>query len=144
MSRKYLVGVDGSEAAERAAEFAADRAEGEGAVLLLMHVVEWSGFEHLPIQEAAARHDAKEAEIAAAQETILDPLVAKLAREGLRIDSVVRHGHAAETIYRLAESGEVDQVFSGRRGRSKIAVLLLGSVTMNLIQSCPVPVTIVP
>ncbi len=138
----FLVGVDGSDGAKRAAEFAAARARGEGATLRLVHVVDWSPYEIIDVSEAAMRHAEREKEIEAAQKEILDPLVKELC-DGIKVETEVHHGHASETIARLAEKG-VTQVFAGRRGRSKLTALLFGSVAGGLVQVCPVPLTVVP
>ena len=138
----FMVGVDGSETAHRAAAYAAERARAEGATLRLVHVVEWSPYEIIDVSEAADRSAEREREIAEAQTKILDPLAAELG-DGLTVETSVHHGHASETIARLAEDG-VTQVFTGRRGRSKLSSLLFGSVAGALVQVCPVPLTVVP
>ena len=54
----FLVGVDGSEGAQRAAQFAAKRARAEGFLLILAHVVDWSPYEFLTPEEVQAIADA--------------------------------------------------------------------------------------
>ena len=44
----------------------------------------------------------------------------------------------------LADERGVTQIFTGRRGRSRLAALLFGSVASTLVQVSPVPVTVVP
>lgn len=137
----FMAGVDGSEGAHRAVAFAAERARAEGAKLRLVHVVDWSPYEVLDVREVAQRPDRKQEELAAA-EGLLDPLVAEFCG-GLDVETEVHFGHAAETMARLAGEG-VTQVFTGRRGRSKLSSLLFGSVSGGLVQVCPVPLTVVP
>ena len=90
------------------------------------------------------RHLARDAEIAGARSHLLDPLVESLDGEGLEISCVVRHGHVAETLSSLAEERGVTQIFTGRRGRSRLAALIFGSVASTLVQVATVPVTVVP
>ncbi len=92
----------------------------------------------------AERHKQREAEIERARKEILEPLVGTLRRSGLEVEAMVRHGHVAEVLSELAEELEATQIFIGRRGRSKLKNLLLGSVAASLVQVSPVPVTVVP
>jgi len=144
MSALFLVGIDGSEGARRAAEFAARRARAEGGRLLLVHVVEWSGHEMLTPEQLAERHVEREHEIQQARERILAPVAAALEGVGVAVETLVRHGHVTEVLCALAKERGVTQVFSGRRGHSRIAALLFGSVAGSLVQVSPVPVTVVP
>ena len=57
---------------------------------------------------------------------------------------MVRHGHVAEALSSLAEERGVTQIFTGRRGRSRLAALIFGSVASTLVQVATVPVTVVP
>jgi nucleotide-binding universal stress UspA family protein len=143
MSVSFLVGVDGSEGARRAAEFAAERARCEGARLLLVCVVEWSPFGTLTSAELAERHAQREKEIRTAESEVLAPLRAALGSE-LEIETLVRHGHVAEVLCDLARERGVAQIFSGRLGRGRFEALLFGSVAGSLVQVAPVPVTVVP
>ena len=144
MSTTFLVGVDGSAGSKRAAEYAAVRAAAEGAELLLLHVVDWSPYEVLTPEELESRPVDREEEIARARSEILQPLLDELTRDGLQLEGLVRHGHAAEMTCEVATDRNVDQVFCGRRGRSRLSALLFGSVSGGLVQACPVPVTVVP
>ena len=145
MSTTFLVGVDGSDGSRRAALFAAERARGEGARLLLVHVVDWSPYEVLTPQELESRHVDRQREIDDSTREILGPLVEAVKQGGdLEVESLVRHGHAGEVICQLAKDRGVTQVFTGRRGRTKLGALLFGSVSGTLVQVCPVPLTVVP
>jgi nucleotide-binding universal stress UspA family protein len=143
MSVTFLVGVDGSEGAQRAAAFAAERARNEGARLLLVCVVEWSPFDTLTPDEQAGRHVEREKEIAHAEAEVLKPIRESLGK-GLEVESLVRHGHVAEVLCELAQERGVAQIFSGRLGRGRFKSLLFGSVAGSLVQVSPVPVTVVP
>ncbi|MCA9319175.1 MAG: universal stress protein [Planctomycetes bacterium] len=143
-SPKIIVAVDGSKIASQAAKFAVKEAQCQGAKIYLVHVVDWSGFEHITVSEMSERHAQREREIESAQKKILDPLVKKISAPGLEIESMVRHGHAVEVLSELAEELKATQIVVGRRGLGRLASLLLGSVSAGLAQVSPVPVTIVP
>ena len=144
MGKVMLVGVDGSEGAGRAAAFAVREARAHGARLIFLHVINWSGFEHLDMASLAERHAAREAELEQAEKQILEPLVASLDLDGLEYECLASHGHIAEKICWFAEEKGAEQVFTGKRGRGSLASLILGSVSSSLSQTCPVPLTIVP
>jgi nucleotide-binding universal stress UspA family protein len=143
MTDIMLVGVDGSEASHRAADFAATRARAGGARLVVAYVIEWSPYTFNTPEENEQRHKRREEEIARA-EAHLAPLLVELRAAGLEVEGVVRHGHAAETLSGLATEYGAAQIFVGRRGVSKIAAMLFGSVAGSLVQISPVPVTVVP
>lgn len=47
MSRKIVVGYDGSEASQRALDFAITRASAQGDSIIVAHVLEWSPYSFL-------------------------------------------------------------------------------------------------
>jgi nucleotide-binding universal stress UspA family protein len=135
-----VVGVDGSEAGERAGRIAREA----DAPLVVAHVVPWSPYSVQTAEENEQRRVTKQRETAAAQSEIVDPLVASLGAEGVKAEAVVRHGHPAETLCDLAEERGAASVVVGRRGQSRVRTLLFGSTPGNLIQIATVPVTVVP
>jgi nucleotide-binding universal stress UspA family protein len=139
----FLVAVDGSEGSMRAARFAAARARAEGARLHLLHVIEWSPYAVLTPRELETRHIEREKEIARAHAEVLEP-VAREVGAGLQIHAEARHGHPLELLCEVAQEVGATQLFSGRRGRSTLKTLLFGSIAGGLVQSCPVPFTVVP
>ena len=144
MTDILLVGIDGSEGARRAVDFAAARARAANARLVVAYVIEWSPYTFNTPEENELRHKRREEEIDRAQSQILDPLVGSLESAGADVEGVVRHGHAAHVLCDLAEEVGATEIFIGRRGLSKLEVLLFGSVAGSLVQISPVPVTVVP
>ena len=143
-SRTLVVGVDGSEAGERAARFAGRIAAEREAAVVIAYIVPWSPYAVQTAEENEQRHVTKQQETDAARNGIVDPLVAKLAEEGVQVEGLVRHGHPAETLCDLARERGAVHVIVGRRGQSKVRSLLFGSTPGNLIQIADVPVTVVP
>lgn len=144
MTDTMLVGVDGSDSGRRAVDFAMARAKASAAQVVVAYVIEWSPYTFNTPEENEARHKRREEEVERAQTQVLDPLVATLRDSGVAVDSVVRHGHPAEVMCGLANELGATQIFIGRRGTSKVAALLFGSVAGSLVQVAPVPVTVVP
>ncbi|MDH3579043.1 MAG: universal stress protein [Hyphomicrobiales bacterium] len=144
MSNTFLVAVDGSEGSLRAAEFAAERALAGKTKLVLAYVIEWSPYSFHTPDELAERHKRREEEIERAQSTVLDPVAKLVTDKGCEVETVVRHGHPAQTLAELADGHDSAQIFIGRKGESRVATLLFGSVVGSLVQTSPVPVTVVP
>ena len=136
-----VVGVDGSEAGERAARFASRIVR--GGTLVVACVVPWSPFAVQTAEENEQRRASKQRETEDARR-VVDPIVETFTNEGVKVEGVVRHGHPAETLSDLAREHGADHLVVGRVGQSKVRSLLFGSTPGNLIQIAMVPVTVVP
>ncbi len=145
MSNILLVGIDGSKASHRAAEFAVARAKLiDGARIVLVCVIEWSPFTIYTHEELEARHRERDAEIERARTQVLDPLIGSLRSDGLELETVVRHGHASRVLIDVSQELGACQIFVGRLGQTTLLERLFGSTVTNLVQVSPVPVTVVP
>lgn len=140
----YLIGIDGSNEGQRAADFAAARALQCGARLVLAYVIEWSPYSFHSAEELATRHQRRETEIERAKTEVLEPIRDRLMASGLHVSAEVRHGHPAKTMVELAHETGARQIFIGRKGSTGLGSMLFGSVAGTLVQIAPVPVTVVP
>lgn len=140
----FIVAVDGSECALRAAEFAAHETVLRGGTLLLVHVVDWSGFEVLPVRELETRHARKEKTLLETQEKIIAPVLHRLDAEGLKVESRIEFGDPDAQILALVEETGARQLFVGRHAGSHTMERIVGSLPTDLARRSPVPVTIVP
>ncbi len=144
MTNTFLLAVDGSAGSDRALNFAMERAKLGNADIVVAYVIEWSPYTFNTPEENAERHKRREEEIAKAEQGVVVPVSEKISKAGISCSSVVSHGHPAETLARLAEKHKAAQIFIGRRGESGLKSMLFGSVVANLVQTSPVPVTVVP
>lgn len=144
MTDKFLVGYDGSEAAQRALDFAVTRARAQGAMLVIAHVLEWSPYSFLTPTELEERHKRRKEELDRAEKMIIAPVLDKLAEAGIPAETVVRYGHIADTLCDIAEKAGAKQIFIGRDGQASLSRRVFGSVAGSLVQAAPVPCTIVP
>ncbi|NND44170.1 MAG: universal stress protein [Xanthomonadales bacterium] len=144
MSLVFLVGVDCSNCSNRALEYAAERAAGKDSKLVIAHIIEWSPFTFSTPQENEERHKRREEELARAHEEIIDPLVSQFREKGIDVEGVVRHGHASETLLRIAREVEASNIVVGRKGTSRFKAQLFGSVASAMVQIADRPVTVVP
>jgi len=137
MYRKILVGYDGSEAGTKAFDTALELAAKHGAELYVLSVARPPDIGD-DVETEAVVENSREY-----HRKLLEPLkqtVAK-ARVNGRFDVVV--GHPAEQIIYYADRNGVDLIVVGDRGRSKLARLLLGSVSKNVVEHAGRPVMVV-
>ncbi len=121
---RLLVAVDGSEAARTATRTAAEIASASKAHLAVLHV------DSIPGRDASAPQPEQMAE-----ETI--------TRFGLKPEILHRAGDPAEEILAATRSYGSDLLVMGSRGRSKLAGLLLGSVSQEVVARAACPVLLV-
>jgi nucleotide-binding universal stress UspA family protein len=144
MSQKIVVGFDGSGSARKALDFAVGVAKSQGASVIVAHVLEWSPYSFLTPEELEERHKRRSEELERAESAVLKPAVEAHSGAGVSISTVMKYGHIAETLCKIAESEGATQVVIGRTGHSGLSSRLFGSVAGSLAQASPVPVTIVP
>ena len=143
-NQKYLVGVDGSEWSERAAECAMSIAVDTGASVLFMYVTNWSDYSMMTVEEAMHRPANKAKEEKNAFDYVLNPLVEKFRDSGVAIETAHSWGDPRYVLREKAKDIHASIIFMGRRGRSKFADLVMGSVSNALVHSASVPVLLVP
>jgi len=139
-----MVGIDCSECSDRAIEYAKEQAKISNAKLFVAHVIEWSPFTFSTVQENSERHKRREEELERAHSKIIGPVVDRLKAEGIDVEGLVRHGHVADTLHRLAMENGVTNIILGRQGTSKLKSHVFGSVGSHLVQASECPVTVVP
>jgi len=140
----FVVAVDVDDCSGRALDFAMTRAKLTGAEICAVHVVEWSPYSFLTAEELAERHKRRQEEAERAERVILGPVLDKLRAGGISAEGVVRYGHVANVIAEIATERDAVQIIIGRCGSTGLASRLFGSVAGALVQSAPVPVTVVP
>jgi nucleotide-binding universal stress UspA family protein len=138
---RVLCAVDFSAPSLAAARYALGLAERAGAVLSIVHVVEWlvedepgvrmAGFD-VPEYRQYLEKDARER---------LDRLVSEDA--SARVETRVAGGRSWREILRLAEQYRADLVVMGVRGRSAVDLALFGSTTHHVVRGASCPVLVV-
>ena len=138
---KILVAADGSPFTKRMLAYLAAHDEwlGPHHQYTVVHVVG-----ELPPRAAAALHKHTVHEYYADEaEKVFNPIRTFFAGQGLTAEFVPMVGHPAEHIAALAEKGNFDLLVMGSHGHGMLAGLVLGSVIMQVISRCKVPVLIV-
>lgn len=144
MTVKIVIGLDGTEAGERAIAFAKDLAGRiDDCELLAVYVIEWSPFTFQTPEENAQRHNRREEELETATSRIVAPAVEALKAAGFNVRGIARHGDVAETLNAITVENEGSQIIVGRSSAHGFTKRIFGSSTQNLVMHADVPVTVV-
>ena len=138
---RIIVGVDGSEPAQRAARRAFAMASRLGDSVSLVHVLPPP-----PIfSEPAVVLNIAELErrVYESGKAALDKVEAEGRAAGVSVDTQLLSGPAAEVIAAAAQHEDVDFVVVGSRGRTLVGSILLGGTAYRLAHICKKPVMIV-
>jgi nucleotide-binding universal stress UspA family protein len=137
---RILVGVDGSEHADRAAQFAIDLAKrlGDGQLLLVnvQESVEESQTHGLA-RDAIQKHRETLAVATGAAAT------ARAANAGIPCAFEWHFGDPAEVLVNVASGSQCELIVLGTRGAGAIQNLLLGSVAQKALHLSNLPVVLV-
>lgn len=144
MSIHVLVGVDGSEQAQQAADYTFKHYP--EATVTLLNVIDpveagYSlGSSAVPGYTEEWFEQSKDS-----AEDLLETHADQAEATGFsgEIETAVEVGRPARTIVTYAEETGVDHVVMGSHGRSGVTRVLLGSVAETVVRRSPVPVTVV-
>ena len=141
--KRILVATDGSEGANRAIEVAAELAKGLAAKLLIVTVGD--GFSSDDVRRLAR----SEGDIGDALELVLNQILIQARQRAqelgvAEVETATAWGDAAEAIMAAAGRVRADAIVLGRRGRGRLAGLLLGSVSQKVVALAPCTVIVVP
>jgi len=144
--RQIMVATDGSESAERAVDIAAELAKTVGGSL---HIVNVAGDLPEEALEVVRRSPSMEKlagdAIDARSQQILTRALERARCKGVKdIHTQQSWGDVAEKILDALQSVGADTLVVGRRGRGRLAGLLLGSVSQKLASLSPSVVVVVP
>ncbi|MCA9553425.1 MAG: universal stress protein [Myxococcales bacterium] len=139
--KKIITPVDGSEGCAKAARFAARLAKAVGAELELVHVYDSTVISVMGLNALTGKE--------------IDDAVQRVskayfegARRAMEDDSVVtrevvRVGSPSSEIVAFAEDEQPDLIVMGTRGHTEFKKLFLGSISSQVLQHAPCPVTVV-
>ena len=146
MKRRILVATDGSEAADRAVDYAARLAKREGADLLIANVI---GGYALPDQAMMRLTQSEQAWLKELLESLSAETLTKASARaqgagiaGIQLES--RSGDVAQSLIDIAKEKAAEVIVVGKRGAGPVAQLLLGSVSQKLVNLAALPVIVIP
>lgn len=137
--KKWIVSLDGSQPSFRALERALDEASCCAADILAVTVVEALTFFDCGVKDC----DTSFAAILREPKKILAEAEEIARSRGLTIRTRYEPGRPAETVARIAREEAADAVYLGSRGKDDVENLLMGSVSMRLVQIAPCTVVVV-
>lgn len=135
---KLLLPTDGSEFSEGAIREAISLAKSCSSKLIVVSVIETN-----PEYETLAPQLVEKAEKEARQH--LESVKAQAEKEGVQCETIARQGDEPyKYIVEEAEKNKVSMIIMGRRGRTGLKRLMMGSVTARVIGHAPCNVVVVP
>ena len=138
MFKKILLAYDGSQGAERALAAAIELAKLHGAELTALAVQE-----RLPRFSGTIDEVQEEKEFANQQSgRLLDGAQAQSRAAGVKLQTLMRPGHPAQTILEVAKEGPFDLIIVGHSGLSGVWALL-GTTAEKVSRHAPCSVLIV-
>ncbi len=140
---KILVASDGSKNALRAVKFAIAQVNGSSLKtnsITVISVHDDAGLRHAKSFVGA---DAINDYLRELSDKELKPSIKALDDAGVKHSMVIKTGHVAEEIIKLAQKEKFDMVVLGSKGRSALADLLIGSVAQRVIANVKQPVVLI-
>ncbi|MDX1605695.1 MAG: universal stress protein [Candidatus Competibacterales bacterium] len=132
MLQTILVGVDGSENAKRALDFAVELAKKFSARLLLLSVYKHHSALESTYTLAGTRETAESPDQVLSQlaKQIVEAAAERVRQNGVdQVKTLVRRGPPARTIVEEAKKQQADTIVMGSRGLGDLSGFLLGSVS---------------
>lgn len=130
-----VVGVDGSESATAAVNWAARAAKVTGSSVLVVH-----GLSGLPAEIAPAALD----RFASQAKALVDEAAERVSAAGLPVETCVDVVDPRMLLSDVATRHDASMVVVGARGTGPVAGLLVGSVVSHIAQQMDRPVVVVP
>ena len=141
--RHVVIGIDGSQEAEAAAEFLLRLSLPEDTRVTVASVVPPLPHGQAPMREdRATRLRQIRGEVEDEARKIVTHVVEKLRARGCRADGVVVSGHPSHELLKLAEAMQVDLMVVGSRGLTGDTRYLMGSVSDSIVLYAPCAVLV--
>jgi nucleotide-binding universal stress UspA family protein len=135
--RRLLVGYDGSAQSEKAVDMALSLAECLDATVLIFAVAR-PPEPPTSVELEAVLDDAREH-----FEEGFKKIMERARGHNVDVQTAMAVGHPAEQIIHRAEADGIDLIILGRRGRSMISRMMLGSVSERALRYAHCPVMVV-
>lgn len=140
----YIVGIDGSEWSERAAAKAFELAKDTGAHIKLIYVMNYSVSSPMLMDGVVPPPVNYKEEEKGIHAQVITPLTEQYKDSGVAFESEIIWGEPVELLRDKIKSERAHMVFVGRRGRSRIADIIVGSIANKLAHCVGVPIVLVP
>lgn len=138
---KILVAVDGSTYSKRMLAYLSAHDEWLGGAhdYTVVHVVPG-----VPPRAAAVLDKAVLAEYYQDEaEKVLKPIRSFMDKRGIKVQYLIKTGHASDAITAVADKGRFDLLMMGSHGHTALGKLVLGSVATKVMANSDVPVLLI-
>jgi nucleotide-binding universal stress UspA family protein len=140
---RIVVGVDGSEHADAALEWAVRMAKGMGSEVIAVFAISLPFYFDAGYMTAVAPPQF-DPEWREAMRKEFEGIWCKRLRDaGVQYRMVMEDGRPASVIATVADGTDADVIVVGRRGRGGVAELVLGSVSHELILHSKLPILLI-
>ena len=137
--KKILVATDGAPESDKALEWAANAARGNGAEVMVVYAVE----DFCPVALDEVDCNTIRSLMDKESRNVVEAAVKKLSSWGIAAQGRIARGEPVEAIVALAKEEKADEIIAYSHGRKGLAKILKGSVTARLAEEAPCPVTLI-
>lgn len=124
---RVLLATDGSKSSTKAVRFLVEELRPENIEVVLVHVIPFLRYP----------------EVKEAGQALLDRDAERLVKAGYAVNGMLKLGHPADEIIKMADRQKVDLLVAGAKGLGAIARFFLGSVSAKLVQHSTCSVLVV-
>lgn len=139
-----VVGIDGSDASNKALEHAMEMATQYQATLIMVHVIDWSPFQFSTLEDNEHKSSQRRQTLQQDREHLMQPLSERMDSAGIAHETLIEFGHPAEVISDMAVQRDALAIVVGRSGQSRLKRVIFGGVASALVHEAKCPVVIVP
>ena len=115
---RVLLATDGSKSSTKAVRFLVEELRPENIEVVLVHVIPFLRYP----------------EVKEAGQALLDRDAERLVKAGYAVNGMLKLGHPADEIIKVADRQKVDLLVAGAKGLGAIARFFLGSVSTKVVQ----------
>ena len=147
MFKKILLPTDGSEASDRAGEFAISSADPDGSDIIVLNVIDVDYLKSLPQRDLIKKIDdhlweeGKKA-LEKFKNKIKDEKCAGNCKN-IKLITMIKEGKPEDVILKTASDEGVDHIIMGKSGKDSLEKFLVGSTTERVVRDSKVPVSVV-
>ncbi len=141
MYKRILIPLDGSPSSEAILPHVQEIAGATDSEMVFLHVIPTPAPEFSPPSKPFAKDFVHKQKTKTTR--YFKALCARLEKEGARVTYLIREGAVAETILEVAEFMQANMIAMSTQGPSAAQLLLLGSVTYQVVRRSPLPMLVI-
>ena len=148
MYKKILLPIDSSEQSEKAAEYAIQTADVDGADIIVLNVIDTYYLKSIPQRDLREkldeqfREEGKEA-VEKFEKKLEDEQCAGKCKN-INLINVIKEGKPYDVILKTADELGVDHIIMGKSGKHGLEKFVVGSTTERVLKGAKVPVNVIP